>query len=111
MSLHWNVDPPDGASEYEAIMQLINREETHEVKPTKQFISGYDCVYYFSNTDDSNMDFHHWIIFKNKILVIFKFMIFEEESEETKSRWFDEVNTILSSLVINEDQFRTTRMR
>ncbi len=110
-SIKWNIQPPDGMNEKEAVIDLINREEGENVEYEEKGISNYKALHYSKNYDDSNMDFHNWIIYQNKVLVIIKFMIFEDEPDETKAGWLSRTKLILNSLELDEVRFQTTRMK
>ena len=109
-SIKWNVEPPDSMNETDAVIELINREEGEYVGYEEKNISNYQAFHYFRNYDDSNMDFYNWVIYQNKVFILIKFMIFEDEIHETKVNWLNKVTLILNSLELDEQRFQTTKM-
>ena len=110
-SIHWYVFPPDSMTDEDALVGLFHIEEKENSEYEKTIISEYDTLYYFRNYEDSNLDFHHWIIYFNKIVFKINYMIYEEESAEKKSYWLNRVKKILKTLKLNHQKFQTHDFR
>ena len=110
-SFTWDVTLPETANERDAMLDIIYTNENGKVEFQLTTVSDFQAIHYCKQYAESNMSFHYWYIYHERILVVATFMIFNEEAVDVKDQWLQRVVEILGSLKMNDDKFRTTRMR
>lgn len=97
--------------EKEALLYFVCASENGKVDFQSTMISDHYAIHYRKKYADSNMIFYYWYIYNEKILTIITFIIFEEESDDVKSKWMKRVTGIINSLKLNAKKFQTTPMK
>ena len=99
-SIIWNRPVIGHINSLADLEKSIREEENVEI--SRVIISNNEALYLQSNYKESNLDFHQWYIYTGQIYIQINFMIFENETIETKLNWLNRITKILHTLNFDE---------
>jgi hypothetical protein len=85
-------------------------QENENAKTTRTIISGMEAIFFMAKYIDNNLDIYYWYLRFDNVYIKISYFIYEEEPLETREIWLHRVSTIINSIEINREKFKTIKM-